>query len=146
MSLSDKIMWKKNEFGEPTLFLENVKESIQRLKQKMSDEIIRINKPLGILQIERIIEEEFGKGLTSSKPKTNNSQQEVQPQSNKSFSPDESCEEDSFRQPADTLRGLKIPKGFKKATCKCGNKYAYVGEDIGYCVECLDKVNNHPIN
>ena len=34
----------------------------------------------------------------------------------------------------------KLPKGFKKGKCKCGNTYGYCGMDIGYCVECLDKM------
>ncbi len=31
-----------------------------------------------------------------------------------------------------------IPPGFKEGICKCGEKYLYVGNDIGYCVKCID--------
>ena len=34
----------------------------------------------------------------------------------------------------------KLPTGFKEGKCKCGNGYLYCGNDIGYCVECLDKM------
>ena len=34
----------------------------------------------------------------------------------------------------------KIPKGLKEGKCKCGNKYLYIGLDIGYCVKCLDNM------
>jgi len=32
----------------------------------------------------------------------------------------------------------EISKGFKKGNCKCGNTYGYWGLDLGYCVGCLD--------
>lgn len=40
----------------------------------------------------------------------------------------------------------KLPTGFKQAKCKCGNGYLYCGIDIGYCVECLDKMEKQQKN
>lgn len=34
----------------------------------------------------------------------------------------------------------KALKEFREGTCKCGNRYLYCGEDIGYCVKCLDRM------
>jgi len=35
----------------------------------------------------------------------------------------------------------KMPEGgFKKGKCKCGKYYAYCGVNLGYCIECLDKM------
>jgi len=31
-----------------------------------------------------------------------------------------------------------LPSGFKKGKCKCGRYYAYCGADLGYCIKCLD--------
>ena len=33
-----------------------------------------------------------------------------------------------------------MPSGFKKGKCKCGKFYAYCGKDLGYCVSCLDNM------
>ncbi len=32
------------------------------------------------------------------------------------------------------------PKGFKEGICKCGERYSYIGVDIGYCVKCIDSM------
>jgi hypothetical protein len=39
-----------------------------------------------------------------------------------------------------------VPKGFKKGKCKCGKYYAYCGLDIGYCIECIDKMEDSQTN
>lgn len=41
---------------------------------------------------------------------------------------------------ADTHSAEKLPKGFKKSKCECGNTYGYWGLDVGYCVRCLDDI------
>ena len=38
------------------------------------------------------------------------------------------------------MKENKIPTGFKKGKCKCGNTYLYAGLDFGYCVRCIDKL------
>ena len=37
-------------------------------------------------------------------------------------------------------RSYGYPKRFKESKCKCGNKYFYMGLDIGHCVKCIDKM------
>ena len=37
---------------------------------------------------------------------------------------------------------ISLPEGFKEGTCKCGDTYGYCGADIGYCVKCLDKMED----
>lgn len=35
----------------------------------------------------------------------------------------------------------ELPEGFKLGTCKkCGKTYGYAGLDLGYCVSCLDEM------
>ena len=46
----------------------------------------------------------------------------------------------STEKPSRIMSERDIPKGFKKETCECGNTYIYCGLDIGYCVECIDKM------
>ena len=36
----------------------------------------------------------------------------------------------------------EMPSGFKKGECKCGRYYAYCGKDLGYCIKCLDKMED----
>lgn len=34
--------------------------------------------------------------------------------------------------------------GYKKGKCKCGRYYAYCGVNLGYCIKCLDKMEDSP--
>lgn len=45
--------------------VDDIIKSIRKLKSDMSDEICRIDKPLGILQIEQIIDKRFGNTLVA---------------------------------------------------------------------------------
>ena len=45
-----------------------------------------------------------------------------------------------------TMTRHKTSKKMKEGKCKCGEKYLYIGLDLGLCTKCLDSMEDSQKN